>query len=167
MVAGIIYDPTREEMFTAERGASAHLKDRRIRVSKVSRLMDSLVATRFPSRKRHENINVHFCHQLAMATHGVRRPGSAALDLAYVACGRLDAFWEFGLNPWDMAAGVLLVTEAGGSRTDMHGARHGLSGPHLLVDNGLIHDEILELFREVFAGQYRVPLPTVNAPASL
>ena len=113
----MVYDPTRDEMFTAERGGGAYLNNRRIHVSKVSRLMDSLVATGFPSRKRHENINVHFYHQLAMATHGVRRPGSAALDLAYVACGRLEAFWEFGLNPWDMAAGVLLVTEAGGSRT--------------------------------------------------
>jgi len=166
MVAGVIYDPTRDEMFTAERGAGAYLNNRRIRVSQVSRLMDSLVTTGFPSRKRHQNVNVHFYHQLAMATHGVRRPGSAALDLAYVACGRLDAFWEFGLNPWDMAAGVLLVTEAGGSRSDMHGAPHGLKSPHLLVDNGLIHEEILELFGEVFAGRYRVPLPTINASAS-
>ena len=77
-------------------------------------LADSLVATGFPSRKRHLNVNIHFYHQMAMATHGVRRGGSAAIDLAYVACGGLDAFWEFGLNPWDMAAGTLLVAEAGG-----------------------------------------------------
>ena len=95
-----------------------------------------------------------------MLTHGVRRAGSAALDLAYVASGRLDAFWEFGLNPWDMAAGALLVTEAGGALTDMHGGPHSLEGPHILADNGLIHDEALQRFREVFAGEYRTPLPT-------
>jgi len=97
-----------------------------------------------------------------MATHGVRRAGSAALDIAYVACGRFDAFWEFGLNPWDVSAGVLMVTEAGGARSDMRGEPHQLRSPHLLADNGLIHDEVLQLFREVFAGQYRVPLPEVN-----
>jgi myo-inositol-1(or 4)-monophosphatase len=163
LIAGVIFDPLRGEMFSAERGAGAYLNGRRIHVSKSSRLMDSLVGTGFPSRKRHQSINVHFYHQLAMATHGVRRAGSAALDIAYVACGRLDAFWEFGLNPWDMAAGVLMVTEAGGARTDMRGGPHDLHGPHLLVDNGLIHAEILELFGEIFAGQYRVPLPTINA----
>ena len=162
MVAGIIYDPVRKEMFAAERGAGAWLNSQRLHVSKAARLMDCLVATGFPSRKRHQSINVHFYHQLAMATHGVRRAGSAALDLAYAAAGRLDAFWEFGLNPWDMAAGVLMVTEAGGTRTDMHGAPHNLGAPHVLVDNGLVHDEIVQLFAEIFVGHYRVPLPTVN-----
>jgi myo-inositol-1(or 4)-monophosphatase len=85
------------------------------------------------------------------------------LDLAYVASGRLDAFWEFGLNPWDVAAGVLMVTEAGGSRTDMRGEPHNLRSPHLVADNGLIHGEFVQLLREVFAGDYRVPLPAVNA----
>ena len=86
------------------------------------------MATGFPSRNRHQNVNVHFYHQLAMFTHGVRRAGSAALDLAYVACGRLDAFWEFGLNPWDVAAGVLLVREAGGQVSDMRGSRFPSAG---------------------------------------
>ena len=76
------------------------------------------MATGFPSRKRHQNINVYFYYELAMMTHGVRRAGSAALDLAYVACGRLDAFWEFGLHPWDMAAGILMIQEAGGVCSD-------------------------------------------------
>ncbi len=134
----------------------------RLEVSKAARLADCLVATGFPNRNRHQSINVHFYHQLAMATHGVRRAGSAALDLAYVAAGRLDAFWEFGLNSWDMAAGVLMVTEAGGRRSDMHGEPHGLTSPTMLVDNGLVHEEMLELFAEIFAGRYRVPLPTVN-----
>src|SRR6185436_16152448 len=98
--------------------------------------------------RRHLNINIHFYHQLAMATHGVRRAGSAALDLAYVACGRLDAFWEFGLNPWDMAAGTLLIEEAGGRVSDMKNGPMSLRGPHLLADNGLIHDEVIALFDE-------------------
>ena len=83
--------------------------------------MISLVATGFPSRRRHQNVNVHFYYQLAMLTHGVRRAGAAAIDLCYVACGRMDAFWEFGLNPWDMAAGLVILEEAGGKATDMKG----------------------------------------------
>lgn len=161
LIAGVTFDPMRNELFAAERGAGAYLNNRRIRVSKVSRVNDTLVATGFPSRKRHENVNVHFYYQLAMVTHGVRRAGSAALDLAYVACGRLDAFWEFGLNPWDMAAGILLVTEAGGKCSDMKGGPASLFGPHLLVDNGLVHEGILEVFSEVFRGQFRNPIPVI------
>jgi myo-inositol-1(or 4)-monophosphatase len=162
LVAGVIYDPLRDELFTAELGSGAWLNGERIHVSRAARLMDCLVATGFPNRNRHKSINVHFYHQMAMATHGVRRAGSAALDLAYVAAGRLDVFWEFGLNPWDMAAGVLIVTEAGGSRSDMRGEPHDLHGPHVLTDNGLVHQEALELFGDIFAGRYRVPLPLVN-----
>jgi len=161
LIAGIIFDPIRNEMFAAERGGGAHLNGSRISVSKAARLAESLVATGFPSRKRHLSLNIHFYHQLAMVTHGVRRCGSAAIDLAYVACGRLDGFWEFGLNPWDMAAGRLLVAEAGGKYSGMHGEPHQLRGPDLLVDNGLIHDEIVGLFAEVFRGQYRVPIPQI------
>lgn len=164
LIAGVIYDPLRDEMFTAERGSGAWLNNRRLHVSGAPRLKDSLVATGFPNRKRHKSINVHFYHQLAMATHGVRRAGSAALDLAYVACGRLDAFWEFGLNPWDMAAGILMVTEAGGRCTDMMGAPHTLRSPHLVADNTLVHEELLQLFRLIFEGRYPVPLPEI-APA--
>ncbi len=101
LIAGVIYDPLHQEMFTAELGSGAFLNGRRIRTSRTEALEEALLATGFPSRKRHENVNVHFFHQVAMSTHGVRRSGSAALDLAYVACGRLDGFWEFGLNPWD------------------------------------------------------------------
>ncbi len=155
MVAGVIYDPTRNEMFAAERGAGAYLNHRRIHVSGAKRLEDSLVATGFPSKKRHHNVNIHFYYQLAMITHGVRRAGAAAIDLAYVACGRVDAFWEFQLNPWDMAAGLLLVEEAGGRCSDMKGGPATLRGPHLLADNGGIHDEMLAMFAGVFAGEYR------------
>jgi myo-inositol-1(or 4)-monophosphatase len=161
LIAGVIFDPINEELFTAEKGAGAFLNGNRIHVSKVAKLETALVATGFPSRKRHQSINIHFYHQLGMATHGVRRCGSAAIDLAFVACGRLDAFWEFGLNPWDMAAGRLLVAEAGGKFSGMHGEPHQLRGPDLLVDNGLIHAEILELFSEVFRGEYRVPIAQV------
>ena len=161
LIAGVIFDPINEELFTAEKGAGAFLNGNRIQVSKVAKLENALVATGFPSRKRHLSINIHFYHQLGMATHGVRRCGSAAIDLAFVACGRLDAFWEFGLNPWDMAAGRLLVAEAGGTFSGMHGEPHQLRGPDLLVDNGLIHDEILELFGEIFRGEYRVPIAQV------
>lgn len=161
LIAGVIFDPIRNELFTAERGSGAYLNHRRIRVSQAKRLEESLLATGFPSRKRHLNLNVHFYHQVAMMTHGVRRCGSAAIDLAYVACGRLDGFWEFGLNPWDMAAGRLIVAEAGGKYSGMHGEPHELRGPDVLVDNGLIHEELLGLFAEVFRGEYRVPLPQI------
>ena len=163
MVAGVIYDPIRQEMFTAERGAGAYLNHRRIRVSAVKRLEDSLASTGFPSRKRHENVNIHFYHQMALASHGVRRTGSAAIDLAWVASGRLDAFWEFGLKPWDMAAGTLLVREAGGAVSDMHGAPHSVTASeHLLADNGALHGQVLDLFGEVFRGHFRVAIPPIQ-----
>lgn len=161
LVAGVIFDPVHNELFTVERGAGSYLNNRRIRVSKTDRLANALVGTGFPSRKRHLSLNIHFYHQLGMLTHGVRRCGSAAIDLAYVACGRMEAFWEFGLKPWDMAAGRLLVAEAGGKYSGMHGEEHQLLGPDLLVDNGLIHDELLGLFAEIFRGEYRVPIPLI------
>ena len=163
MIAGVIYDPTRQEMFAAERGSGAWLNNRRIHVSGANRLEDSLASTGFPSRKRHQNVNIHFYHQMAMASHGVRRTGSAAIDLAYVACGRLDAFWEFGLKPWDMAAGTLLVREAGGTVSDMHGAAHSVTASdHLLADNGALHGQVLELFGEIFRGHFREPIPQIS-----
>ena len=162
MLVGVVFDPIRQEMFTAERGSGAWLNNRRIRVSSVSRLDSSLLCTGFPTRRRHLNVNVHFYHQVAMATHGVRRTGSAAIDLAWVACGRLDGFWEFGLKPWDMAAGRLLVAEAGGRVSDMRGRPHDFNSPHLLADNSHLHEQIVEIFSEVFEGRYRVPLPVIS-----
>ena len=121
------------------------------------------MSTGFPSRKRSQNVNIHFYHQLAMSTHGVRRGGSAALDLSYVACGRLDGFWEFGLKPWDLAAGTLLVTEAGGQVSDMRGVAHGVaSSEHLLADNGALHEQVLTLFGEIFRGRFREPIPQIS-----
>src|SRR5579863_10030347 len=161
-IAGVVFDPIRGELFTAERGAGAFLNHHRIHVSNVARVSDSLASTGFPSRKRHHNINIHFYYQLAMASHGVRRTGSAAIDLAYVASGRLDFFWEFGLKPWDMAAGTLLVEEAGGRISDMQGAPHSVTrSEHLVADNGHLHDEVIQIFGEVFAGQLRLPMPPI------
>jgi myo-inositol-1(or 4)-monophosphatase len=161
MIAGVVYDPVRQEMFAAERGAGAYLNNHRIHVSKVNGLARSLVASGFPSYKRHLNVNIHYFHQMAMASHGVRRAGSAAIDLVYVACGRLEAFWEIGLKPWDMAAGSIIVGEAGGTVSKMDGSPVDLLGPNILTDNGAIHGEILQLFTEVRAGKYRVPMPSI------
>src|SRR5437588_818302 len=162
LVTGVIFDPIRNELFTTEKGAGAYLNGERIHVSSAHCVLESLLATGFPSRKRHENLNVHFYYQLAMLSHGVRRAGSAALDLAFVACGRLDAFWEFGLSPWDMAAGVLLVNEAGGATSDMMGGPVNLNGPHVLTDNGAIHQEILGLFDDIFRGHHRYAMPEIK-----
>jgi myo-inositol-1(or 4)-monophosphatase len=158
-IAGVVYDPVRQEMFSAERGAGAYLNGRRIHVSTARDLGVSLASTGFPSRKRSNDINIHFYYQIAMASHGVRRTGSAAIDLAYVASGRLDLFWEFGLKPWDMAAGTLLVTEAGGRVSDMRGAPHNItSSENLLADNGALHESVLAFLAEIFRGEYRVPI---------
>ncbi|HEX4748639.1 MAG TPA: inositol monophosphatase family protein [Bryobacteraceae bacterium] len=164
VIAGVIFDPLNRELFAAERGGGARLNGAPVRVSKATTLNDSLVATGFPSRKRHQNVNIHFYYQLAMLSHGVRRGGSAAIDLAYTACGRLEAFWEFGLNPWDMAAGTLIVEEAGGRASGMLGEPLDLHGRYLLADNGLIHDELIELFAAVFRGEYRYEMPPLPAP---
>jgi myo-inositol-1(or 4)-monophosphatase len=164
VIAGVIYDPLNRELFAAERGGGARLNGAPIHVSKTTSLNDALVATGFPSRKRHQNVNIHFYYQLAMLTHGVRRGGSAAIDLAYTACGRLEAFWEFGLNPWDMAAGTLLVEEAGGKVSGMAGEPLDLHGRYVLADNGRIHQEILDLFAAIFRGEYQYDMPPLPAP---
>jgi myo-inositol-1(or 4)-monophosphatase len=162
LIAGVIFDPNRDELFSCEKGAGAFLNARRIRVSATGKMDESLFSTGFPSHRRHQNVNIHFYHQLAMSSHGVRRGGAAALDLAYVACGRLDGFWEFGLSPWDMAAGKLLVEEAGGICRDMRGRPHTLASPHILADNARIHDEVVTLFEEIFRGEYRNPMPVIQ-----
>ncbi len=162
LIAGVVYDGTRDEMFTAEKSGGAFMNGSRISVSKANRLEDALFATGFPSRRRHQNINIHFYYQLAMITHGVRRAGAAAIDLAYVACGRLDGFWEFGLNSWDMAAGKLILEEAAGIVTDMHGAPHSLNSQTLLATNGHVHAPTLELFGDVFTDRSPYAIPQVS-----
>jgi myo-inositol-1(or 4)-monophosphatase len=160
MVAGVIYDPMRDELFATERGHGAWLNGKPMHVSRTATLAESLVATGFPSRKRHDNPNVHFYQEFTMRSHGVRRAGSAALDLAWTACGRLEAFWEFNLNPWDTAAGVLLVEESGGRVTDFAGNRFTLDSHETLASDGLIHDEMVALFNDMFAGRNLSPIPT-------
>lgn len=161
IVAGVIYDPLRDEMFVAEKGRGAWLNGKPINVSKISSLAESLTATGFPSQKRHANPNIHFYQQITLRSHGVRRAGSAGLDLAYVACGRLDGFWEFKLNPWDTSAGVLLVKEAGGTITHFDGGDFTLDSREVLATNGLILQEMKHIFVELFAGRNLEPIPTL------
>ena len=160
LVAAVIYDPMRDELFTAERGKGAWLNGKPMRVSHTPELAEALLATGFPSRKRHDSPNVHFYHEFTLRSHGLRRAGSAALDLASVASGRMDAFWEFNLNPWDTAAGVLLVEEAGGLVTDFSGGNFKLDSREVLASNGVIHNELVGLFNDMFAGRGLTPIPT-------
>jgi myo-inositol-1(or 4)-monophosphatase len=160
LVAAVLYDPLLDELFTAERGRGALLNGKPIHVSPTAQLAESLVATGFPSQKRHASPNIHFYQEFTLRSHGVRRAGSAALDLAYVAAGRMEGFWEFNLNPWDTAAGFLLVEEAGGRITDFSGAKYKLDSREVLASNGLIQGELLDLFREMFAGRELAPIPT-------
>jgi myo-inositol-1(or 4)-monophosphatase len=159
-IAGVVYDPTRDELFSAELGRGAFLNGVKVSVSATANLKDSLVATGFPSQKRHKNPNIYFYHQLTLKTHGVRRAGSAALDLCYVACGRYEGFWEFNLNPWDTAAGVLIVQEAGGTVTDFAGAEFDIASRQVLATNGHIHPSLMQEFAEIFAGRGLEPLPS-------
>ncbi len=152
-VAGVIYDPTRDEMFSAELGGGSRLNGAVIRVSSMSNLGECLLGTGFPSQKRHKNPNIFFYHQLTLRTHGVRRAGSAALDLCNVASGRYEGFWEFNLNPWDTAAGVLIVEEAGGRVTDFSGGPFQIASHETLASNGLVHQALLHEFQEIFAGR--------------
>jgi myo-inositol-1(or 4)-monophosphatase len=158
-IAAVIYDPTRDELFTAEQGRGARLNGEPIHVSKTATLKESLLATGFPSHKRHKNPNIFFYHQITLHTHGVRRAGSAALDLCNVASGRFDGFWEFNLNPWDTAAGVLILEEAGGRVTRFDGSPFELNSRETLASNGLLHEALLAEFREIFAGLGMEPLP--------
>ena len=167
LVAAIIYDPMRDELYTAERGHGAWLNGKPMRVSRTPDLAESLIATGFPSRKRHASPNIHFYQEFTLRSHGVRRAGSAALDLAYVAAGRLEAFWEFNLNPWDTAAGILLVEEAGGRVTDFSAGHFQLNSNEILASNGLIHDELVGLFKDMFAGRELTPIPSAKEFAEL
>jgi myo-inositol-1(or 4)-monophosphatase len=160
IVAGVVYDPTRDELFVAEKGKGAYLNGRRIQVSRTTTLNESLLATGFPSRKRHQNPNIHFYQEITLRSHGVRRAGSAALDLAYTACGRFDGYWEFNLNPWDTSAGFLLVTEAGGTLTSFDGSPFQLASRELLATNGKIYGELVQLFADLFAGRNLEPIIT-------
>lgn len=149
IVLGVVYDPSLEELFTAEKGKGAWLNKQRIQVSKISKLIESLVVTGFPYtvNKNPEPDITHF-RNFVIEAQAVRRLGSAALDLSYVACGRFDGFWEGSLNPWDMAAGVLLVTEAGGRWTDYRGVPSNVYNKQMLATNGFIHEQMMAVLRK-------------------
>ena len=142
LLAAVVYNPISEELFAAARGQGATLNGNKIHASKIPTLSTSLLCTGFPTHKRTASPNLRYYGDFTMRSHGVRRDGSAALDLACVAAGRFEGFWEFGLKPWDTAAGVLLVEEAGGKVTDFSGQPYGLGGPVILATNGLMHDEM-------------------------
>lgn len=149
VVLGVVYDPTRDELFTARKGKGARLNRRRIRVSPAARLARCLLATGFPYDVRESPVN-NFDHfiNFSFRAHAVRRAGSAALDLCYVAAGRFDGSWEMKLGPWDLAAGMLIVQEAGGRVSDFSGAPiAGLDGSRVLASNGRIHREMIEVLK--------------------
>lgn len=148
-IAGVVFNPVSGEMFAAARGEGAYLNGERIHVSPVEKLAHSLVATGFPTHQRKNSANMYYYWEFTLHSHGVRRDGSAALDLCSVACGRFDGFWEFGLNSWDTAAGILLITEAGGMVSDFSGAPYHAGGPRLLASNGRIHGEMQEAVNRV------------------
>lgn len=149
LLVGVVHDPTRGETFHAARGQGAWLNQKRLRVSRTARLAESLLATGFSSSKRHESPNILYYHRFTLLSHGVRRDGSAALDLCYVACGRFDAFWEFNLKPWDVGAGTLMVREAGGVVSDFNAVPFRLGGDEIMASNGLIHTELRQVFSEL------------------
>jgi myo-inositol-1(or 4)-monophosphatase len=142
---GVVYDPTRDEMFAAERGQGATLNERPMRVSVVAELNSAMLCTGFPYNVRERPDFARDFINFTMNAQAVRRDGSAALDLAYLACGRFDGFWEDGLNPWDVAAGVLLIEEAGGRVTDYRGAPLDIYTPKVLATNGRVHDAMMRL----------------------
>jgi len=146
MIVGIVYDPMLDEMFVAEKGKGAFLNDREIHVSNTRGTIKSLLATGFPYdiQKDSQN-NLNYFNEMILKAQAIRRAGSAALDLAYVAAGRFDGFWELKLNPWDIAAGWLLVEEAGGIVTDMGGNNYFLESPSILASNGRIHKEMMDV----------------------
>ncbi|HEX9615602.1 MAG TPA: inositol monophosphatase family protein [Bacteroidota bacterium] len=145
LVAGVVYDPSREELFTAEKGKGASLNRERIRVSGISTLIESVLVTGFPYDVKSDTGNIRHFQNFLVEAQAVRRLGSAALDLCYVACGRLDGYWEMSLSPWDMAAGVLLVQEAGGTVTDHEGKASTVHKRSVLATNGLIHEQMIRI----------------------
>ncbi len=156
-ILGVVYNPMMGELFAAERGKGAFLNGRRIEVSNTRELTRSLLATGFPYdiRENPDN-NINYFNVLALRAQAIRRAGAAALDLAYVAAGRFDGFWELKLHPWDTAAGRLLVLEAGGRVTDLFGGEFSLRSPHVLATNGLIHEVMADILRSTDPADVRL-----------
>ena len=158
LLVAAVLNPFYNELFTAARGQGANFNGKKIHVSKNATLSTSLLCTGFPVRNRKLSPNLQFYGDFTQHSHGVRRDGSAALDLASVAAGRFDGFWEFGLKPWDTAAGVLLVQEAGGAISDFHGNPYRLGGPVVLATNALVHQEMRQKALEISKRDPRAPL---------
>lgn len=153
ILLGVVFDPTREEMFSAIRGEGAFLNGLRIRVSAVEDLGRSLLATGFPYDIRRSPVNnIDNFTNFILRAQDIRRCGSAAMDLCYVACGRFDGFWELKLKPWDVAAGALVVEEAGGRVTDFSGREFDIFGAECLASNGLVHQQMVNVLRLGRAG---------------
>src|SRR5574343_435311 len=145
----VVFDPNRNELFTASKGASAFLNERRIRVSRRTKLGEALIGTGFPYRMFDKiDLYLSIFKELAEKTAGQRRPGAASLDLAYVACGRYDGFWEFGLAPWDMAAGSLLISEAGGLVSDLRGEANYLDTGNIIAGTPKVFAPLLKIIEE-------------------
>jgi myo-inositol-1(or 4)-monophosphatase len=149
LLAAVVFNPFYNELFTAARGEGATFNSKKMHVSKNGTVSTSLLCTGFPVHNRKGSPNLQYYGDFTMRSHGVRRDGSAALDLASIAAGRFDGFWEFGLKPWDTAAGVLLIEEAGGKVTDFAGNPYQLGGPVILATNGLIHEEMRDIALEI------------------
>lgn len=145
VVIGVTFDPTRDEIFAAEKGKGATLNNKPIRVSETETLSEALLVTGFPYDFKQKEDFAQNLTAFLLHSRGVRRDGSAAIDMAYVACGRFDGFWEEGLNPWDVAAGALLIEEAGGQVTYYDGAKFSIYRPPICASNGLIHRQMLEV----------------------
>ncbi|MCX7896534.1 MAG: inositol monophosphatase [Rhodocyclaceae bacterium] len=144
----VVFDPNRNELFTATRGAGAYLNDKRIRVSKRAKLEEALIGTGFPYRSfDHADAYLAIFKEITRRTAGVRRPGAASLDLAWLACGRIDGFWEFGLSPWDMAAGALLIQEAGGLVSDLAGEGDYLASGNIVAGAPKIFAQLLQIIQ--------------------
>jgi myo-inositol-1(or 4)-monophosphatase len=146
IIVGVVYNPMLDELFSAERGRGAFLNEKKISVTDTGDLSQCLLATGFPYdiRENPDN-NMNYFTEMAMKARAVRRAGSAALDMAYIAAGRFDGFWELKLQPWDTAAGWLIVEEAGGSVTDISGEAYYLDSPHILATNGKIHQSMIDI----------------------
>lgn len=151
LIIGVIYDPIKKELFTAQRGGGSFLNNKPIHVSKTSKLKDSLIITGFPFRnKKVIDKYLKLFKKIFLKVSDIRRDGSAALDLAFVACGRCDGFFELGLSPWDIAAGSLIIQEAGGIVTDFSGENKFLKTGNIVAGNRKIHKEILKEFKTIF-----------------
>jgi myo-inositol-1(or 4)-monophosphatase len=149
IVAGVVYDPNFDELFSAEKGSGAYMNGKKLKVTSVDSLERALLATGFPYDIRYNPFNCiqHF-NEFLISAQAIRRLGSAALDICYVAAGRMDGFWEVNLHPWDTAAAVLITTEAGGKVSDFKGGKYSIYQKNILLSNGLIHEQMIEVLKK-------------------